>query len=399
MLSGREITFIREHLDDDMHRLLLSKHHFPGIDVPRCARQIEGLRRIREKVPEWFACRQIYIPSVLAVEQASSAQTAGYKTRFTDGDGPVVDMTGGLGVDTYYFAKKSEHVYYADRNLKLCQAAEHNFGVLGIAERISVLNRETGVLWEGSRIPYASLVYADPSRRDENGRRLYEISSYSPDVTRLRQYILDRASAFLVKISPLADISRTLSLLPGSVEVHVVSSGNECKELLFLIKRNDSGVDDPLIVCSSGFSFRMDEEVRAADVLDRDGGRDALREGASLYEPEPSLLKAGAFALPVFRYGVRKIHRNSHLYTSDRDVPGFPGKKYRIREVVPFTSGVMKKLSEKFPKANMKVRNFPLTVAQWRKKTGVTEGGPVYLFGTTAYIAGKETRVVIYATK
>ncbi|HPW78902.1 MAG TPA: SAM-dependent methyltransferase [Bacteroidales bacterium] len=399
MLSDREITFVRERLDDDIHGLLLSKHRFSGIDIPLCVRQIEGLRKLRDKVPEWFACRQIYIPSLQAVEQASSAQTAAYKTRFAVGDEPVVDMTGGLGVDAYFFAKEREHVIYAEKEDTLCRAAEYNFQVLGIGGRISVLNRDAGRLWEGSNIPYASLVYADPSRRDEKGRRLYEIGSCSPDVTRLRESVLDRAGAFLVKVSPLADISRTLSLLPGSVEVHVVSSGNECKELLFLIKRNEADADDPLIVCSDGFSFRRGEEAGAADVLRREGLPGVLREGSFLYEPGTSLLKAGAFALPVFRYGVEKIHRNSHLYTSDRAVPHFPGRKFVIREVVPFTSGNMKKLNTRFPKANMTVRNFPLSVDQWRKKTGIIEGGTIYLFGTTAYIAGKETRVIIYTTK
>ena len=400
MLTAGEIAFVREHLEDDVHVLLLAADKYPGKDVPKCVRQIEGLRKIRYKVPEWFACRQVFIPSLLAAEQCSSAETAAYKRRFIHMPGPVVDITGGLGVDSYYLSKSSDNVIYAERDDALCRAAENNFKALGAAGRIRVVHSPAQQLWKDDpRIPYASLVYADPSRRDDAGRRLYDITRYSPDVTALRDYVLQRADAFLVKISPLADISRTLSQLKGTVQVHVVSSGNECKELLFLLNNDKEIRPEPLIVCGEEFSFHQSDEILASATLQKEGGYAVIREGDYLYEPGVSLLKAGAFALPALRYPVKKIHRHSHLYTSSVPVPGFPGRKFRIGGIIPFTSGNLKKIRNGFPKANMSVRNFPLTVEQWRHKTGITEGGPVYLFGTTGWMSGEETRMIIQATK
>ena len=400
MISAGEISFIREHLEDDIHELLLSKGKYPHIDIPRCVTQIEGLRKIRDKVPEWFACRQVFIPSALAAEQCSSAETAGYKRRFIIGSGPVVDITGGLGVDTYFFSKTSDHVIYAERDEALCKAAAYNFGVLGVGDRIDTVQAEAGSLWSGKTdIAHAALVYADPSRRDVSGRRLYNITEYSPDVTQLAKQVLRRTGSFLVKISPLADISRTLSLLPGTAEVHVVSAANECKELLFLIRAGTPSQEDPLTVCRDGFAFHLNEESGAAAELERNPEPVTVHPGDCLYEPEVSLLKAGAFALPVFRFGVCKLHRHSHLYISSLPVLNFPGRKFRVADVIPFSSGNLRKLAGTFPKANMTVRNFPLSVDLWRKKTGISEGGTDYLFGTTVSKAGKDVPLIIHATK
>ncbi len=399
MITPREIQFVREHIDDDIHSLLLGKHKYPGLNVPKCVLQIEGLRKMRDKIPGWYACKQIFIPSLLAVEQASSQATALYKQLFCANPGPVVDLTGGLGVDSYYFAQKSERVIYLEREPLLCRTAEHNFRALGAGTGLHVLQGDAVRFWEQqSGISYASMVYADPSRR-KGGLRLRDIALYSPDITQIRESVLERAAAFLVKISPLADISRTLSLLPGTVEVHVVSVGNECKELLFLMKKDDPASADPLIVCADGFSFHRGEEAIAARTVERNGYEGVPMEGDCLYEPDVSLLKAGAFALPVTRFGVKKLHCNSHFYVSSVPVRDFPSRKFRIREVIPFTSANIKKMHTRFPQANIAVRNFPLTVAEWRKKTGIAEGGTGYLFGTTTHNGGREVPVVIYATK
>ncbi|MFY9115996.1 MAG: SAM-dependent methyltransferase [Bacteroidales bacterium] len=399
MLTDREILFIREHLHKDVHGLLLEKHKYPDIDVPKCAVQIEGLERIKHKVPEWYACSRIFIPSLRAVEQASSAETARYKQRFLKTPGTVVDMTGGLGVDVYYFSAVSKQVIYAEEDAYLCQAARYNFDVLQVANRIQVEQQRAEELWSrDNKLPYADLVYADPSRRRADGSRLRGLASYSPDVTQLAGKVLQRAGAFLVKIGPLEDVNRTLQRLPDTTEIHVVSVRNECKELLFLLKKKQNTQQPPLVVCSGGFSFYGKEETAAAATLNRSKEYGVVKEGDYLYEPEVSLLKAGAFALPSFRFEVQKIHRHSHLYVSSRPVVGFPGKLYRIRQAIPFSSARLKRLAAQFPRAHMKVRNFPLTVEAWRKKTGIAEGGTDVLFGTTAHQGGKDIRWIIHAT-
>ena len=287
MLTAGEIAFVREHLEDDVHALLLSASKYPGKDIPKCVRQIEGLRKIRDKVPEWFACTQVFIPSLKAAEQCSSAFTASYKNRFVNPDDPVLDITGGLGVDAFYFSKNSDQVIYAEQEMELCRAAEHNFRVLGAGDRIRIVHSPAEQLWNNlPDISQFSLVYADPSRRDTKGRRFYDLQQYSPDITRLQSEILKRSRALLVKISPMADISRTLALLPGTSEVHVVSVDNECKELLFLVNPREDIPADPLIVCSAGFSFYRSEEIRAASLIDKEYDHTVLKEGSYLYEPE-----------------------------------------------------------------------------------------------------------------
>jgi hypothetical protein len=400
MMTDREIRFIREHLSEDIHGLALGKHNYPGIDVPKCLLQIEGLRKIKNKVPEWYACTQVFIPSTQAAEQASSAETARYKWRFLKEPGTVVDMTGGLGVDAYYFAATNKHVVYAEQDAGLCRAASHNFRVLGAGDRIQVMQADAQRLWDpGNRLPDADLVYADPSRRTAAGTRIRGIAGYSPDVTRLATTVLKQAPVFLIKISPLEDIVHTLRLFPQTSEIHVLSRENECKELLFLLKREKKAEASPLLVCSGGFSFRLQEEQQAAATVSRERNYGEIKEGHFLHEPEVSLLKAGAFALPVVRFGVQKIHGNSHLYVSSTPAVSFPGRSFRVHEIIPFTSSNLRQLALRYPRANMTVRNFQLSVEQWRKKTGIRDGGTDTLIGTTAYIAGKEVRIMIYATK
>ncbi|MFA5301565.1 MAG: SAM-dependent methyltransferase [Bacteroidales bacterium] len=400
MLTAGEIAFVREHLEDDVHGLLLSGHKYPGIDISKCVRQIEGLRKIRDKVPEWFACKQVFIPSLLAAEQCSSAETAVYKRRFIHLPGPVVDITGGMGVDAYYLSKISDNVIYAEQDDALCRAAKHNFKVLGAGDHIRVVHARAEHLWNDMPdLSEASLVYADPSRRDANGRRLYGLEQYSPDITRLQQVILTRSRALLVKVSPMTDISRTLALLPGTSEVHVVSMENECKELLFLLRSGEGVPGDPLIVCTAGLSFYRSEEIHAASLIENDYDDPFIKDGDFLFEPEVSVMKAGAFALTAVKYGVKKIHRNSHLYFSGRPVIGFPGRKFTIREIIPFTSANTRHLGQRFPKANITVRNFPLTVEQIRMKTKIAEGGSEYLFATTIRKNNKDTRILLYANK
>ena len=399
MLTDREVRFVREHLHEDVHGLLLSAHKYPDVDVPKCVVQIEGRRKIKHKIPEWYACKDIYIPSLQAAEQASSAEAARYKERFLKDRGTVVDMTGGLGVDAYYFAAAGQKVIYAEEDERLCQAARHNFQVLRKSDRIEVVHRSAEALWEEGRIvPYADLAYADPSRRGKEGARIRGLVSYRPDVTQLAETVLKHAAAFLVKMSPLEDISRTLELLPGTTQVHVVSFRNECKELLFLLEKQEEAAGAPLVVCSVGFSFYREEEMAAAQALQSGETYGMPKEGDFLYEPDASLLKAGAFALPAVRFGLEKLHRHSHLYVSSEFVAGFPGTTYRIHRLMPFALSHVKQLAATFPSAQMKVRNFPLSVDVWRKKTGIKDGGTDVLFGTTGRKAGKDAKWIIHAT-
>ncbi len=392
MTDGLRI-FIKEHAGDDLTRLLLSASRYPTVDVPFAADQIAARRQIREKLPSWYACDELLFPSKLSAEQCSSEQTAQYKARLVREDETLCDLTGGLGVDSYYFSRCVRHVVYIERFPSYCEAARHNFSVLG-ANNISVVEGNCTNLISG--LPRTDVFYIDPARRGEAGRRVYALTDCEPDLPALLPDLLRRATKVIAKLSPMADIRQTAALLPGTKEIHVLSVKNECKELLFVVGRDETAAS-PKICCvnydSCGreemFSFSQEEE-HAAHL------QPAGRIGKFLYEPNASILKAGAFKCVAARFSVEKLHVSSHLYTSDHHIECFPGRYFAAEEVYPFSGKLCKTLSKEIPRANITVRNFPLSVEELRRRTKIADGGDVYLFATTL---ADSTKVIVRCRK
>lgn len=371
--------FIKEHAGDDLPRLLLSSARYPDIDVPFAVEQIASRRQIKDKLPSWYANDALLFPSKISAEQCSSEQTAVYKQRLVHPGDSLCDLTGGLGIDSYYFSRKVRQVTYIERFPAYCEAARNNFFVLG-ADNITVVEGDSTAL--AARLPQSDVFYIDPARRGEGNKRVFALQDCEPDLPALLPELFRHAPKIIAKLSPMADIRLTLDLLPGTTEVHVLSVKNECKELLFVVER-DAAVDSPLVRCinynSNGreesFSFSLEEERREELHLS-DGVK------TYLYEPNASLLKAGAFKTTASRFGLEKLHVSSHLYTSDAPVADFPGRSFRVEEIYPFTGKLCKGLSGLIPRANLTVRNFPLSVDELRKRTKIAEGGEVYLFAT-----------------
>lgn len=378
--TTNQIQFIREHAADDLTRLLLSASKYPETDIPFVVEQIAARRQIREKLPSWYAHDELLFPAKIAAEQCSSEQTAAYKQRLVEADWQMCDLTGGLGIDSYFFSCKAKHLTYIERFPAYCEAARHNFAVLG-ADNITVVNADTTEYID--QLPVSDAFYIDPARRGESNKRVFALQDCEPDLPGLLPRLLSRASRVIAKLSPMADIQMTLDLLPGTTSVHILSVKNECKELLFVTER-DKVVATPLIHCinyatdgtESAFSFTPDEE-RSSPLLLAD------RMGTYLYEPNASVLKAGAFKCIAVSKGVSKLHVSSHLYTSDQLVPSFPGRVFEVEDVFLFTGKLCKVLSKEIPQANITVRNFPLSVEELRKRTKIADGGGVYLFATT----------------
>ncbi len=378
-LTTSQIQFIKEHAADDLARLLLSAAKYPGMDIPFLVDQIATRRQIREKLPSWYENERLVFPSKIAAEQCSSEQTAAYKQELVGEDWTVCDLTGGLGIDSYFLSRKVKHLTYIERFPAYCEAAEYNFSVLG-ADNITVVNGDITQFVEA--LPVVDAFYIDPARRGESNKRVFALQDCEPDLPGLLPKLLKRSPRVIAKLSPMADIQMTLELLPGTTSVHVLSVKNECKELLFVTERGAEG-RQPSIRCINfgtngvqSFLFTMEEERNAGLIL-------AERVGAYLYEPNVSVLKAGAFKQIAVRMGVKKLQVSSHLYTSDQLVSGFPGRRFRVDEVLPFTGKLCKGLSKTLPQANITVRNFPLSVEELRKRTKIADGGPVFLFATT----------------
>lgn len=412
--------FIREHAQDDLPALLLKGKNYPGIDLPLAVEQIRARRQIRTKLPSWAANGDLIFPSRLAAEQCSSETTARYKQELIASGIRLCDLTGGLGIDTYYFSRKAAAVTYVERFPEYCEAARRNFRVLG-AGNIRV--------WEGDArdaiagLPAPDVFYLDPARRGEGEKRVFALADCEPDLTLLKGELLQRAPVVIAKISPMADLRLTWSLLPETAEIHVLSVKNECKEVLFVLRR-ERPAGDPPVYCvnwpghpagmagpeggrrpddwpdrvspasaatgclpDSGpdrqfFTFTFEQERHAACLP-------AEAPGRYLYEPNASILKAGAFKRIAEATGTKQLHPSSHLYTSDCPVSGFPGRSFVIRQVIPFSGKVCKTLSRTLPRAHISVRNFPLPADELRRRTRLADGGDVYLFATTLRDGGK----------
>jgi len=372
-LTTSHIQFIKEHATDDLTRLLLSAAKYPGMDIPFLVDQIAVRRQIREKLPSWFENGQLVFPAKIAAEQCSSEQTAAYKQELIGESWTICDLTGGLGIDSYFLSRKAKHLTYIERFPVYCEAAKHNFSVLE-ANNITIINADAAQVVD--TLPEVDAFYIDPARRGESNKRVFALQDCEPNLPGLLPALLKRSPHVIAKLSPMADIQMTLELLPGTTSVHVLSVRNECKE-------READGREPLVRCINfgldgmqSFSFTLEEERSAVLVP-------AGQVGTYLYEPNASVLKAGAFKQIAVRTGVKKLQVNSHLYTADHLVSDFPGRRFRVDEVLSFTGKLCKGLSKTIPQANITVRNFPLSVEELRKRTKITDGGHVYLFATT----------------
>ena len=379
-LSDAFFTFIRAHLNDDLPHLLLSAARYPEVDVPFAVEQIAARKHIREKLPTWYADNRLLFSSKTAAEQCSSECTARYKLRLMEGERRLCDLTGGLGVDSCYFAQKAEQVIYVESSAKCFEVAMYNFSILQ-ARNIKGLHADA------KHVPdrvTADVFYIDPSRRRKDGRRMFALQDCEPDVTKLLPVLLRNAPKVILKLSPMLDLRHTLALLPGTVAVHVLSVRNECRELLFIVKRDADTLSAPEICCvnysadgrEQAFRFFLPDEQTCAPML-------CTQVESYLYEPNASILKAGAYKQTAWRTGAKKLHVHSHLYTSETCLSDFPGRIFRVEEVIPFHGRTCRTIARDIPQANLSVRNFPLTAEELRKRIRMADGGDTYLFATT----------------
>ena len=467
--------FIKKHLNDDVNKLALSK--FPeGVDKQFVIRQIQARQVLSKKLPSWAENDELIFPKKLSLEQCSSELTAKYKTSLSaklhemirkgfsadscnladekeigadscdlvDKKRILVDLTGGMGVDTAFLSDNFDKTFYVEMQEELCDIARHNFKILD--KNIEVVNDNAEHFL--TTCDEVDCIYLDPARRDEYGRKMVSLHDCSPDVVELHDILLKKANKILVKVSPMLDIEMIKKELTDITEIHVVAVRNECKEILVICQRDNettrqqeletqrrkdaktqSGENSAtLSLCDSAtsltisatdlredwnFSFTEDEERDAQWTL-------ADNVGKYLYEPGVACMKAGCFKLLSQKYKLDKLHRNSHLYTSDDLVPNFPGRIFEVECAVPFDKKTKKEItsicqqatdngqqtleeSSKLKaqgsrlKASVAVRNFPLSADELRKNLGLQDGNDFYIFGTT--MKGEKKVVVLTKKK
>ena len=379
--------FIEEHLNDDVHELAL-KHSNAKVDMALALRQIEARQLLRKKVPSWSANPELLFPSHLSIEQCSSEASANYKASLMKGES-FADLTGGLGIDCYYISQNFQHSDYVEHNPELCALARHNYEVLGA--KTMVVHNDSAEVFLNQCEPLDCL-FIDPARRDVHGRKVVSVSDCTPNVVDLQDLMLQKAKRVMVKLSPMLDISQALKELRHVKEIHVVAVSNECKELLFIMERAFD--DEPTYTCVNletqqpAVTFSMEEERVAILQL-------AKELGHYLYEPNVALMKGGCYKMLSQRYALKKLHRNSHLYTSDSLIQDFPGRIFEVDGWAIYGKKA-KDLLKDVDKASIAVRNFPMTVAEIRKSLKINDGDQTYLFATTL---SDERKVIILTHK
>lgn len=364
-------NFIQQNLDKALSEiaLLLSKH--PELDKNFILNQINGLQKAKLKLPTFYQNKAIVYPVGLSMEQCSSEQTALFKSQLASGK-TAVDLTGGFGVDAYFFSKQFDEVSYVEQNQELFEVVQHNFKVLNAPIKCYQTSCEDFL---DKNTQLFDLAYIDPSRRDEN-KRVFKLAECTPNVIELLPQLLKTAQQVLIKTSPLLDIKQTLSDLKSVSKVWIVSVQNDCKEVLYLV--NKTADNNPEIItvniAKNTSTFVFDYEKESTVFVD------FSEPQTYLYEPNASVLKAGGFKSIAAQFGLNKLAVNTHLYTSNELITNFPGRVFKITNTLDYNEKSVKTLGLK--KANIATRNFPDSIEQIKKKLKLTDGGNNYLFAT-----------------
>ena len=390
-LSPEPLRFIEENVRADVRSLALQAKKYPQVDMAMAVVQIAGRQIAEAKVPSWYRTEGLLYPKHLSMEQCSSEATAIYKAGLVEGD-TFADLTGGFGIDCSFLSRKFKQADYVERQSELCELAMHNFPLLGL--KIGVHN-EDGVEYLKQMYP-VDVLFLDPARRDGHGEKTVAISDCEPDVSALEDLLVEKAKKVMVKLSPMLDLSLALKALKYVREVHIVSVNNECKELLLILEKSTDSLE---IVIHCEQITSTGEHQRYAFTQEQERTSDcplAAEVGAYLYEPNASILKAGAYRSLTQTYPVNKLHASSHLYTSPYYIEDFPGRRFQVEAVSGFGKKELKTLLQGLEKANLTIRNFPSSVADLRKRLKLKEGGECYLFATTL---SDESKVIIKCRK
>ena len=381
--------FIREYRERDIRQLALQANRFPDVDMPYALDQIQGWQIARRKLPKWAACDGVIFPPHLSMEQCSSEPTAQYKLNLAmewaervGHASRMTDLTGGFGVDFSFTSCAFAAATYVERNEQLCHIVEHNLPLLGLNNATVVCADAVEYL---STVEPQTMLFLDPARRDEHGAKTVMLADCTPDVVQLLPKLLEKSRFTMLKLSPMLDWHKAVDDLQGTVrEVHIVSVGGECKELLLVLSKV---VESELKVYCADLSTASDTSSlfvytpgSSAPVAN---SKLKTQNSKFVHEPNASIMKAGCFDELAAAYGVSPVSRNSHLFLSDEPVEDFPGRSFVVERVTTMNKGELRKALVGIEKANIATRNFPLTVAELRKRLKIKDGGDVYIFATT----------------
>ncbi len=380
MTNQATLDFIRQHRTDDVRRLALQGARHPEVDLHYALEQIAGWQKARTKLPSWAACEGLIYPPHLSMEQCSSEATATYKARIAGKGRLFVDLTAGFGVDAAFIAQGFQRAVIIEQQENLCAVVAENYNLLGLSQ--VEVRCGNGVEYLHS-LEHADLIFIDPARRDKHGGRTFGIADCTPNVLELREELLAKADRVIMKLSPMLDWRKAVEDLGKVNEVHIVSVDNECKELLLVMSETAKPLQ---VFCAN------DEDVFAfSPALTQSVSLPHPPSGQRLlYVPNASIMKAGCFGELAERFQIAPLDRNSHLFVSDSEIPGFPGRCFRIEKTTSMNKRELKEALAGIHQANIAVRNFPLSVAELRKRLKLQDGGNTYIFATTVADKGHQ---------
>lgn len=380
-MNEATLEFIRIHADEDVRQLAFLGKKNPEVDMAYALDQIAGRQKARVKIPSWASIDGIVYPPHISMEQCSSEQTARYKARIAGNGEKIVDLTAGFGVDMAFMSAGFKQAVHVEMQPQLCAISSENYKHLGLNHVQVVCNDGVGYLHQ---MEHADLIFIDPARRDQHGARTYGIADCTPNVLEIIDEMLQKADRVMIKLSPMLDWQKTVADVGNVSQVHIVSVGNECKELLLEVK-NGKG-EKVKVFCVNDdqvFSYEIGETHPFTPSPLHSFTPSPLHPFTFLYEPNASVMKAGCFNLISHRFGITQPDANSHLFLSDKLVEGFPGRGFVIERVSTMNKRELKEALAGIDKANVAVRNFPLSVADLRKRLKLKDGGDVYIFATT----------------
>ena len=431
--------FILQHRLPNPRDLALQARRYPDVDMPYALNQIQGWQTARQKLPSWAACDGVVYPPHLNMEQCSSEPTARYKqqvvrqwlTRLGAGQGgaatSMADLTGGFGVDFSFTSRCFASATYVERNAALCDVVRGNLPCLGISNAQVMCAEAEDCL---ATMPQQTMLSLDPARRDEHGAKTVLIADCTPDVCHLLPQLMSKARFVMLKLSPMLDWHKAIADLQGTVrEVHIVSVGGECKELLLVLSALDAAASSAYMPCDS---VEAGVRVCCVDIMAKADAEGEYKRSEFCYtiggaadnpptpstlnpqpstlnsqlstlnsqlstlnpqlstlnsqfllEPNASIMKAGCFAELGKVYGIRAISSNSHLFLSADRVEDFPGREFVVEAVTTLNKRQLKQTLGCLQQANISVRNFPMSVAELRKRLKLRDGGDTYIFATT----------------
>lgn len=385
-LSQEVQQYIQDHLDANLSQIAFKKSPFEYIEMSDLLTQIESKKKSKDKLPTWFKTDNILFPKKLSIEQTSSEACAAYKASLVSGDS-LIDLTGGFGIDCYYFSKSIKQVLHCEMQQDLSEIVTLNYTALGVSN----INCHTGdsLVYLTEHPQSWDYIYVDPHRRNDAKEKVFFLSDCAPNVPEHLDFLFSRSNNILIKTSPLLDIQAGLGELRNVKAIHIVALQNEVKELLWILEKGYTGSIDLVAV-----NITKEDTQVFSTPLEQESISTFREPLAYLYEPNAAILKTGKFDAVSQYFDLAKLHPHSHLYTSNSLIV-FSGRSFKIEQVLPYNKQIGKEYLLNL-KANVTTRNFPIKVEEIRKKWKMKDGGDSYLFFTTNI---KNERIIIVCNK